>query len=464
MATESQDQTARARLRAIPAVSALMKDLRVCDASVGLIPEVIVNVVRRHQDQMRHRILAGDDVDATTLADQIVEDLELVEGRRPRQVINGTGVIIQTNLGRAPVSDATAAAMANAAGSYLALETDLSSGERGGRGSEINALVCALTGAERTLVVNNNAAAVLLTLAALAAGRRVIVSRGESVEIGGGFRIPDVLRQSGAQLVEVGTTNRTYVADYAAAIDEQTSAFLRVHASNFAIVGFTAKPELRELAVLAKQRSILLIEDIGSGCLLDTVPYGLDHEPTLQESIAAGVDVVCASGDKLLGGPQAGLILGKAAVIDRLARHPLARAVRADKVCLAGIAETLRHYARGNATEHLPVWWSISRSAGWLKDRCERWAADIGPRASVVPSEAVVGGGSLPGKKLPSFSIAIDPGAAGADNLARVLRTASPNVVPRVIDGLVTIDARTVLEREDHDLLGAVRSALATAS
>ncbi|HMM41379.1 MAG TPA: L-seryl-tRNA(Sec) selenium transferase, partial [Thermomicrobiales bacterium] len=241
--------------------------------------------------------------------------------------------------------------------------------------SEVDALMRVLTGAERTLVVNNNAAAVMLVLASLAAGRSVIVSRGEAVEIGGGFRIPDVLRQSGARLVEVGTTNRTYARDYAAAIDDDAAAILRVHASNFALVGFTARPELDELSALSRERGVVLIEDVGSGCLLDTRPFGLAHEPTLGESIAAGVDVVCASGDKLLGGPQAGLILGSADVVDRVARHPLARALRADKTCLAGLAATLRHYVRGEATEMVPVWWAISRPVEWLDRRARGWAA-----------------------------------------------------------------------------------------
>jgi L-seryl-tRNA(Ser) seleniumtransferase len=451
----------RAALRAIPSVSTLLLAHAIAEAAVGIEPSIVASVARQHQERVRREILAGRLPDTSALEQHICDDLASIAGRTSRLVINGTGVIIQTNLGRAPVSSATAAAMAAAATSYLALETDLSTGERGGRGSAVESLMRALTGAERTLVVNNNAAAVMLTLAALALDREVIVSRSEAVEIGGGFRVPDVLRQSGARLVEVGTTNRTYVSDYASAIGDQTGALLRVHASNFSIIGFTAKPELHELANLARDRGIVLIEDVGSGCLLDTRDFGLDHEPTLQESIAAGVDVVCASGDKLLGGPQAGLILGRAEVVARIARHPLARALRADKTCLAGIAETLRHYARGEAVEQLPVWWSMSRDAGWLRSRCMGWANAIGSAASVQPSLAVVGGGSLPGKTLPSFSLAITPGASGSDALARRLRTGSPHVVPRVVDGLVTIDARTVLPAEDAALLDAIRAAVA---
>jgi len=454
------DPELREILRNIPAVSALLSDPRVVSAGHGLSQHVIVNVVRCEQDRLRSSILTGQDAGMSSVVDRIERELEMIGGRRGRLAINGTGVIVQTNLGRAPVSMSTSAAMANAASSYLALETELDTGERGGRGAEVESLMRALTGAERTLVVNNNAAAVLVTLAALATNRGVVVSRAEAVEIGGGFRVPDVLRQSGAHLVEVGTTNRTYVSDYESAIDAKTAALLRVHASNFAIIGFTAKPQLHELASLAQRQGIFLIEDVGSGCLLDTERYGLDHEPTLQESIAAGVDVVCASGDKLLGGPQAGLILGKASVVTRIARHPLARAVRADKTCLAGIAETLRHYARGDAPEALPVWWSISRSSHWLKDRCDRWAGALGERASVVETSAVVGGGSLPGKTLPSFSLVLSVGSGSADSLSRLLRIGTPHVIPRIVHGQVAIDARTVLQYQDDELLCAVRAAL----
>ncbi|MGH7130279.1 MAG: L-seryl-tRNA(Sec) selenium transferase, partial [Planctomycetaceae bacterium] len=265
---------------------------------------------------------------------------------------------------------------------------------------------------------------------------------------------------SGANLVEVGTTNRTYVDDYASAIDGETAALLRVHASNFAVVGFTARPAISELVALARDRGVLAIEDVGSGCLLDTATFGLDHEPTLAESVAAGLDIICASGDKLLGGPQAGLIVGKAETVDRIRRHPLARAVRADKTCLAGVEATLRHYLMGNAVEEIPVWWSISRRADWLQERANRWAEALGEKASVIRSVTVVGGGSLPGKTLPSCAVALESGERGPDALARRLRLGSPHIFPRIVDGRVTIDARTVLPRQDEHLLAALRHAL----
>ncbi len=445
-------------MRALPSVSTLLQDAAVAASGQDFSPSAVTTVVRRVLDETRAGLLSGQLEAVGDLTDRVVRELDVLAGRRSKLVINGTGVIIQTNLGRAPVSEATADAMSAAATSYLALETDLETGARGGRGSEIEAMIRALTGAERALVVNNNAAAVLLTLAATSAGRGVVVSRGEAVEIGGGFRIPDVLRQSGARLIEVGTTNRTYLRDYEAAIDDETASLLRVHASNFSIVGFVARPELRELANLARQRGVLSIEDVGSGCLLDTSSYGLAHEPTLAESIAADVDVVCASGDKLLGGPQAGLIIGRAEVVDRICRHPLARALRADKTCLAGIEATLRHYLRGDAEEKIPVWWSISRESDWLEARAREWATAVGERASVVPSDAVVGGGSLPGKTLPSFAIALRGPAP--DALAARLRLGTPHVVPRIVDGDVAIDARTVLPGQDDALVEAVRSAL----
>lgn len=338
----------------------------------------------------------------------------------------------------------------------------METGDRGGRGDDVQRLMQVLTGAERTLVVNNNAAAVLLTLASTCSGRDVVVSRGEAVEIGGGFRVPDVLMRSGAQLVEVGTTNRTYVSDYEQATNEQTAAYLKVHASNFVVVGFTSAASVSDLAPLAAERGVLLIEDVGSGCLLDTADFGLQHEPTLAESIAAGADVVCASGDKLLGGPQAGLILGSAAAVERIAKHPLARALRADKTSLAGLATTLRHYIRGEAFEHIPVWWAISREPDWLEERIRGWKRDLGlPGLSAVQTQSVVGGGSLPGRTQPSWALAIETSRDTADEIARRLRTGSPKLVPRVVDGRVAIDARTVLQDEDHLVLAAVRGILA---
>lgn len=456
------DDSARQALRSLPSVSDILSHPQLASLNGTLLPSTIVSVVRRCQDEARQAILGGDAAAAETLLARILADLEGFANGARDIVVNGTGVVIHTNLGRSPVSKATAAAMAEHAARYQALEVDMESGERGGRGSDVERLMQVLTGAERTLVVNNNAAAVLLTLAATCAGREVIVSRGEAVEIGGGFRVPDVLTRSGAQLVEVGTTNRTYISDYEQATNEQTAAYLKVHASNFAVVGFTSSATVMDLAPFAADHDVLLIEDVGSGCLLQTTEFGLQHELTLAESIAAGASVVCASGDKLLGGPQAGLILGSEAVVSRIARHPLARALRADKTCLAGLAATLRHYIRGEATEHIPVWWAISRDSDWLQERVLGWQRDLGlPGLSVIQTESVVGGGSLPGRTQPSWALAIEARNGDIDDLARRLRTGSPKIVPRIVDGRVAIDARTVLQDEDHLVLAAIRGVLA---
>jgi L-seryl-tRNA(Ser) seleniumtransferase len=376
-----------------------------------------------------------------------------------RPVINASGVILQTNLGRAPLSQAALAAMQAVAAGYSNLEYDLEAGERGSRSVHLASLLCRLSGAEAALAVNNNAAAVYLALSALAAGREVIVSRGQAVEIGGGFRIPDVLRQSGAALVEVGTTNRTYLQDYAAAIGERTALLMRIHTSNFRLTGFVHETSLAELAALGRARGVPVLDDLGSGTLLPTAPYGLAPEPTVQESVAAGADLVTFSGDKLLGGPQAGLIVGRAALVERLRRHPLARALRVDKTTIAGLEATLLAYLRGRATEEIPVWRMIAADIAGLRARAGRLAAALGPgRAEVVASSAAVGGGSLPGETLPSAAVAL-PGS-DPDRLAARLRRGDPPVVGRIAEGRVLLDMRSVLPEQDEALLRALRAAL----
>jgi L-seryl-tRNA(Ser) seleniumtransferase len=410
----------------------------------------------------RERIGSGERVTRERIIADAAMELNALVGAKLRPVINATGVIIHTNLGRAPVSAETRAAMSDAASAYVALEIDPVSNERGGRMSEISALMRLLTGAEATLVVNNNAAAVLLTLAAIAAGRSVIVSRGEAVEIGGGFRIPDVMRQSGARLVEVGTTNRTYPRDYAEAVDGDTALILKVHASNFTIEGFTRTVDVEELAPVAAKASVPLVEDLGSGSLFDTKRFGLRGEPTIGASIAAGVDVVTASGDKLLGGPQAGIIAGKADLIDRIERHPLARALRADKTCLAGVAATLRHYARDEAVERIPIWRMIAASVDMLQDRAvslQARLAEAGVEVEIAETRSTIGGGSLPGQVQPSVALAIGDDSR-PDDLARALRAGEPRAFARIDDGRLLLDLRTVLPEDDGILAATVVSAL----
>lgn len=455
------DAERAAALRSLPSVDAIVASEPVQRAGARVDPARIISIARRAQDDARRAIAAGALVSAAEVIESTARRLERLVAPPSPEVINGTGVIIQTNLGRAPVSRVAADAMVRAATTYSNLEVELESGQRGGRGDQVVDLLRCLTGAEDALVVNNNASAVLLALTATCAGREVIVSRGEAVEIGGGFRIPDVLRQSGATLVEVGTTNRTYARDYAKEVTDRTAAILRVHASNFAILGFTARPNLEELVAVAEQHNLLMIEDVGSGCLLDTGAFGLAHEPTLAESVAAGVDLVCASGDKLLGGPQAGVVLGRHEAVERLRRHPLARALRADKTCLAGLAATLQHYLRGDAIEQVPVWWMISRAADWLAERAAGWRERLpATGVRVVTSESVVGGGSLPGRTLPSSALSIAHPRLSADRFARRLRMGSPSVFPRIDGDQVIIDARTVLHGQDDQLIEALRAAL----
>jgi L-seryl-tRNA(Ser) seleniumtransferase len=381
----------------------------------------------------------------------------LEEQQRPqlRPVINATGVIINTNLGRAPLSLDALQAIEQVARGYSNLEYDLQAGTRGSRHTHVAALLRELTGAEAALVTNNNAAAVLLSLSALATGREVVISRGQLVEIGGGFRVPDVMRQSGCQLVEVGTTNRTRIGDYEAALTERTALLLSVHPSNFLITGFTESTPVKSLAELAHRRELLVMEDLGSGCLLNSEQYGLAHEPTPQESLEAGADVVCFSGDKLLGGPQAGILLGKAEIIAQIAKHPLMRAVRIDKMTLAALEATLRHYQRGEAATHIPIWQMIAATPEQLAERAAAWTTQLQARgviAHVQRGESTVGGGSLPGETLPTYLLALDAThlPVPLEGLARRLRSRPVPVVARILRDTLLLDPRTVLKEQDH--------------
>lgn len=374
-----------------------------------------------------------------------------------RRVINATGVILQTNLGRAPLSEKARLAMAEVADAYSNLEFDLERSERGSRHEHVRDLLRRTTGAEDGIVVNNNAAALLFVLQVFASGREVIISRGQAVEIGGGFRIPDVLRQSGARIVEVGTTNRTYARDYADAMTTETAAILRVHSSNFRIVGFTAEPELAELARVAHDNGTLLLDDLGSGCLVATEAYGIAHEPTVQESLAAGVDLAMFSGDKLLGGPQSGIVVGRGDLLERLRAHPLARALRVDKLTIAALNATLHSYAAGTERDEVPVWRMLAAKGEDLRKRAERWARAADPAGTVVASRSMVGGGSLPGESVPTWCTALQSG--GLDGLARALRLGPEAVVGRIDGGALLLDPRTVDPRDDTAVETAIRDA-----
>jgi L-seryl-tRNA(Ser) seleniumtransferase len=379
-------------------------------------------------------------------------------------VINATGVIIHTNLGRAPLSKAAREAVEGVSRGYSTLEYDVDAGARGHRTVHAERLLRTLTGAESALVVNNNAGAVLLALTGLANGKGAIISRGQLVEIGGGFRVPDVMEQSGARLIEVGTTNRTHVYDYERALEgnEDAALILRAHHSNFRVVGFTSEPSLEELVDLGERHGVPVVDDLGSGALLETRTFGLAHEPTVQESVEAGAAVVCFSGDKLLGGPQAGIIVGKAAYVDPLKSHPLTRALRPDKVCLTALQETLLHYVRGEALEAVPVWRMVAASLEEIEKRADGWRERLGEagiRASVVDGRSTVGGGSLPGETLPTKLVAVP--TEHPDALAGGLRKGDPPVIARIEDGRVVLDPRTVREEEAATLLETVIEARA---
>jgi L-seryl-tRNA(Ser) seleniumtransferase len=430
--------------------------------------EVAVALVRQALAQARASIAAGREPPSEEqIAGQVADLARLVLAPSLRPVINATGVIVHTNLGRAPLSEAAIEAMAAVSRGYSNLEFDLEAGERGSRYTHLEAALRQLTGAEAAIAVNNNASALLLVLSVVAARRAegdppraVIISRGQAVEIGGGFRIPDVMAQSGVHLVEVGTTNRTYLRDYERAITPHTVAIMRVHASNFRVVGFTEQPAVQDLARLAHEHGLLLLDDLGSGCLLDTTRFGLAAEPTVAESLLSGADACLFSGDKLLGGPQAGIIAGRGDLLDECRRHPLARALRMDKATIAGLHATLLHYLRGEALTHVPVWRMIASPLAEIEARAKAWKRAFGRAARVIDGRSMVGGGSLPEESLSTKLVSIAGDGARLTELARRLRRGTPAVVGRAEGGALLLDPRTVSPADDEALATAVKTAL----
>jgi len=409
---------------------------------------------RKDFDQSQ-RIPASDEI-----LDQAFEALQRWTLPSIQPVINATGVILHTNLGRAPLSQAAIHAFQAVSLSYSNLEFDLQRGRRGSRLVHAEALLQQLTHAEAALVVNNNAGAVLLVLSALARHHRVVISRTQLVEIGGGFRIPDVMHQSGAHLYEVGTTNRVHLDDYTTAIQQASPVIvLHTHHSNFRITGFTSEPALSQLAEVAHHAGIPLVDDLGSGALLDTAQFGMQHEPTVFESLQAGSDLVCFSGDKLLGGPQAGIILGKADLVAKLKKHPLARAIRADKLCLAALSATLLIYLKDKALQEIPIWQMISATPQALKDRAEAWRITLG-KGQVIPSHSTVGGGSLPEETLPTFVLSLQ--VRSPNRVVESLRQCHPPVIARLEDEKIILDPRTILAEQEQDLINAIRSVIKT--
>jgi len=447
--------------RLLPSVDLVMHQPRITALSTRYTREAVLALARDVLAGARAAIPRGG---ATPSLEALVDRIQQrVAGEwqiGPANVINATGVILHTNLGRAPLSKDALEAMQAAAG-YTDLEYDRESGGRGSRQWYVARQLCPLIGAEAALVTVNAASAVLLALTALARGKDVIVSRGQAVEIGGGFRVPDILEQSGARLLEVGTTNRTRLQDFEDAIGPETAAILHVHTSNFRIVGFTEQAALADLAGLARRRGILLIDDNGSGSLLDTAVYGLGHEPTPADSLAAGAHLVAFSCDKLLGGPQAGVVAGSADLIKRVSQHPLARAFRPDKTILAALSATLLAYLRGDAPSSVPVWRMISQSAEELRTRASAWclgANQQGIKVELIEGRSTVGGGSLPVETLPTTLLRL-PASLDSERL----RKGKPPVIPLLRDSRVLLDLRTVPVSQEDQLLRAVRDASQTA-
>ncbi|HKP37158.1 MAG TPA: L-seryl-tRNA(Sec) selenium transferase [Pyrinomonadaceae bacterium] len=459
-------------LRALPSIDTLLKTETgvALGAVMGL--EQLTNLARKVTDELRQEILAGQfDGDGDNLSQALQSEAErrLRQGhehesaRGLRRVINATGVILHTNLGRAPLSNAAQRAMVETAAGYCSLEYDLNSGRRGRRGARVEDLLSSLCGAEAALVVNNCAAAALLVLTVFARGGEAIVSRGELVEIGGDFRVPDIMAESGTRMIEVGTTNRTKLADYRKAISDNTRLILRVHTSNYRIVGFTEAPILEELALLAHETGLLIYEDAGSGALIDFNSYGISGEPVVRESFAAGADVISFSGDKLLGGPQAGLLVGRSEIIERMRTHPLYRSLRADKFRIAALEATLDSYARGEASSEIPTHQLISLSFAEMKTRAEQFVATLQEkklsarlRVEIIEGESAIGGGAAPTSRLKTALISLRHDDLTANQVEALLRHSQPPIIARIEDDRVLLDLRTVLHGDVSPVADAV--------
>lgn len=447
-------------LRALPKVDELLRRPEL--AETGLPQPVLTDLVRGRIDDLRCRILSGE-LTVLPAVEELCADLcrAAAAAARPslRPVINATGIVLHTNLGRACLSPRAVEAAARAASRYSTLEYDLENGCRGSRYSHVERLLCRITGAESALVVNNNAAAVLLILSALGKGGEVITSRGELVEIGGSFRIPEIMEQCGCSLREVGATNKTHLRDYARAIGESTRALLKVHTSNYRILGFSESVPLSELVALGREHGLPVIEDLGSGCFFDLETIGLHGEPTVMDSVRAGVDILSFSGDKLLGGPQAGIILCRKEWSALLRSHPLTRAMRVDKMTLAALEATLQSYLEPDrAREEIPTLRMLSQSPQLLRRRAEQLCAlleEAGPCCQVIPEQDQVGGGSVPTQLLETWAVAVEPRHVSVDGLEQRLRLSEPAVIGRIVRDRYLLSLRTLWE-EDFPLLARV--------
>jgi L-seryl-tRNA(Ser) seleniumtransferase len=439
-------------LRQIPSVDHLIKAESIANSIAVYGRPLTVQAIRAVLAGVRTNYTSGSSVpNEDELVDRVAQQLTKWTAPTLVPVINTTGVILHTNLGRAPLSKSALESIQKSALNYNSLEYQLEKGRRGSRSVHAESYLKQLTGAEGALVVNNNASAVLLILSALARRRKVLIARSQLVEIGGGFRIPDVMVQSGAKLFEIGTTNRVHLHDYESALEEESiKLVMRAHRSNFQILGFTSEPTLAEIVDVSHHAGIPVVDDLGSGSLLETSNFGLGHEPMVQESLSAGVDLVCFSGDKLLGGPQAGIILGKSGLINKLKKHPLARAIRPDKLCLAALSATLLHYLRSEAETEIPIWQMISEPLDKIKSRASLWIETIG-QGELIEGSSTVGGGSLPGETLPTWLVAIN--LRHPDKFLSLLRRSQPPIIARLEDDQVVLDPRTVLPDQEDQLL-----------
>jgi L-seryl-tRNA(Ser) seleniumtransferase len=447
-------------LRELPSVEQLLQTKVAAELIAQFGRPLTLDAIQYTLNVIRARFKSGE-ITALPLRDLILVQTEstLNAWTRPTliPVINASGVILHTNLGRAPLSASAIHAMDLVSRSYSNLEYDLEKGTRGSRLVHAEAILQKLTGAEAALVVNNCASAVLLVLSAMANKKRVVISRSQLVEIGGGFRVPDVMKQSGAKLVEIGATNKVRIADYEEALAEPAALVMRAHRSNFKLVGFTEEPELKDIVTAAHAASVPVVDDLGSGALYDTSKYGFVHEPTVQESIQAGVDIVCFSGDKLLGGPQAGIIVGRADLITMIKKHPLARAVRADKTCLAGLTATLFHYLRDEAEQEVPIVRMMSLTPKQVKGRAEAWAAELG-HGSVIEGESTVGGGSLPDESMPTFLLSLE--VESVERFMKTLRKSTPPIIARTVNDRILFDPRTVMPEQEGALIVTLKNIL----
>jgi L-seryl-tRNA(Ser) seleniumtransferase len=463
---DSNNKTIQKKLRQIPSVEKILESPELQPDIAKFSHPLVAAAVKQAVDEVRQEIKKEK---GSPSVKGIVEHTQSivagVTSASLKPVINASGVVLHTNLGRAPLDEETLSFIKETSSAYSNLEFDLREGKRSKRGIFVERLLCALTSAEAALTVNNNAGAVLLILTALAKGKEVIVSRGELVQIGGGFRIPEIMALSGATLKEVGTTNQTAVSDYEGVITSKTAMLLKVHQSNFKMVGFEKRPGINELAKLGKKRKLCVVEDLGSGVLLRTEDFELAHEPTAFEALSAGADLVCFSGDKLLGAPQAGIILGNKKYVDILKKHPMHRALRLDKMFLAGLEKVLLYYLKGEATQKIPAWQMISASQGTLQTRAERIKNDLkkaGIEIEIRESRSTIGGGSLPGEILPTIVISINP-AGRIKNLtpdlqAKLFREQTPPIIGRIENEKFVLDLRTVFPKQDDNLISAIKN------